>query len=127
VHFSKIVIVSAGFALMPFISHAARLNSAPASFSGGMTLDNFSCTRTHEEFVSPSQLNRSYDDLWVTSDIEVPSCYRLGKICSIPETSDPTPAPEPSSIAMLAIGLLGGATGLLRRRAKLIVKKAYPA
>ena len=111
---------------MPFISHAARLNSAPASFSGGMTLTTFLAPVRMKSSQARATLNRSYDDLWVTSDIEVPSCYRLGKICSIPETSDPTPAPEPSSIAMLAIGL-GGATGLLRRRAKLIVKKAYPA
>jgi len=127
VHLSKIGIVSATLALMPFVSHAAPLNSAPASFSRDMTFDNFSCTPKHEEFASSSRLSGSDNDLWVTSDIEAPSCYRLGKICSIPETSDPTPAPEPSSIAMLAIGLMGGVTGLLRRRAKLIVKKAHPA
>jgi PEP-CTERM motif-containing protein len=117
-HFFRIVIVTAAFAAMPLVSQAAQLNSGPASFSGALTFDNFSCARTHEAFASASPHNVDYDDFGVTNDTEVTNLYELPKICPIWGASDPTPAPEPSSIAMLATGLFGLGC-LLRRRMRL--------
>ena len=117
-HFSRIVIVTAAFAAMPLVSQAARLDSGQASFSSGLTFANFSCARTHEAFASPSRHDGDFDDIGATSDTEVTNSYGLPKICPTKETSDPTPAPEPSSMAMLATGLFGLGC-LLRRRVRL--------
>jgi hypothetical protein len=117
-HFSKIVIVAAGFAVMPLVTQAARVNSGPASFSIGLTSDNFLCARTHEALVSPSRHNGDYDDFWVTSNTEVTNSYEFPKICPTKERCDPTPAPEPSLVAMFTTGLFGLGC-LLRRRVRL--------
>lgn len=71
------------------------------------------CTR--QENIS---LNGSYNDLYVTKDINVSSYLGLAQISYVDQTF--APAPEPASFAMLGIGLLGA--GLLRSRSKTAVK-----
>lgn len=71
------------------------------------------CNR--QEYVS---LDGSYNDLYVTKDINVSSYLGLAQISFVDQTF--ATAPEPASFAMLGIGLLGA--GLLRRRSKTEVK-----
>ncbi len=66
-------------------------------------------------------LNGSYDDLYVTKDINVTAIFGYSNISYIDQTFDPTPTPEPSSFMLLGSALIG-VGGFLRRRSKVAVK-----
>lgn len=67
------------------------------------------CTRTDN-----ISLNGSYDDLYITKDINVTAFGGVSQISYVDQTF--SAAPEPSSIALLGSGLLAAGAGLIRRR-----------
>lgn len=71
-------------------------------------------------------LDGTYSDLHIVKDIQLNAYIGTTNLSYVDQTFDPTPTPEPSSFAMLGVGLLGVA-GLLRRRAKATAVKAVTA
>jgi PEP-CTERM motif len=89
-----------------------------ANIACGPEFLHVGCSRSDEIF-----LPGSYNDLYITKDINVSSFIGLAQISYIDQTFCVTAAPEPSSIALLGSGLLAAAF-LLRRRSKIAAARA---